>query len=149
MFSIRKSNLADEPSIIQLLQDCKLPTQDISTNTIDFSIATSNDRLVGCIGIESYGEDILLRSFAVSSEFRNKSLGSELLQWVLKGCNAARVKKIHLLTTAAEKYFVNYGFIKSDRATAPKSILGTTEFSEICPSTSSYLTFEISGINKV
>lgn len=148
MFSIRKSNLADESSIIQLLKDCKLPTQDISTNTIDFKIATSNDRLVGCIGIESYGEDVLLRSFAVSNEFRNNGLGSELLQWVLKECNEARVKKIHLLTTTAEKYFINHGFIKSDRANAPNSILRTTEFSEICPASSSYLTFVISGIKK-
>ncbi len=140
---IRKSNLVDEPVIIQLLSDCKLPTQDIIQNKIDFTVATNDDNLVGCIGIEPYGKDALLRSFAVSDNFRNNGLGSDLLQLMVKACKEMGIEKIHLLTTTAEKYFVKYGFVKSDRASAPKSISETTEFSEICPSTSIYLTLNI------
>lgn len=140
---IRKSKLVDESLIIQLLIDCKLPTHDIIQNKIDFKVAVNGDNLVGCIGIEPYGKDALLRSFAIADNFRNKSLGSDLLQLILKECKDMGIERIHLLTTTAENYFLKYGFIKSDRASAPKSIIETTEFSEICPSTSIYLTLSI------
>jgi amino-acid N-acetyltransferase len=141
--TIRKLDAVDNSLIIQLLSDCHLPTQDIIQNKIDFKVATNDNDLVGCIGIEPYGKDALLRSFAVSDRFRNKGLGSDLLKSMINECKEMGIERVHLLTTTAEKYFLKYGFIKSNRVSAPKSIIETTEFSEICPSTSIYLTLNI------
>jgi amino-acid N-acetyltransferase len=141
--TIRESDAVDNPLIIQLLSDCHLPTQDIIQNKIDFKVATNHDDIVGCIGIEPYDKDALIRSFAVSDGFRNKGLGSDLLKSVINECKEMGIERIHLLTTTAEKYFVKYGFVKSNRLSAPKSIIETTEFSEICPSTSIYLTLNV------
>jgi quercetin dioxygenase-like cupin family protein len=51
------------------------------------------------------------------------------------------VQNLHLLTVTAEKYFLSKGFIVTDRSLAPESIKCTSEFSTLCSSTSTYMTY--------
>ena len=126
--------------IKNLLQLNKLPFEDISTSKVDFFSLQSDGKIIGCIGIEKYGHDGLLRSFAVENNFKNKGIGSQLLDGFLQKSKKEGIEKLHLLTTTADKYFAKKGFTVSDRKNAPEAIAGSKEFSEICPSNSIYMT---------
>ena len=123
-----------------LLKDNNLPFEDIISSKVDFIVAEEQENILGCIGVEKYQEHVLLRSFAVADNYKGEGIGKELLLAMFEKSKEEDVQKIHLLTTTAEKYFKKYGFEICDRKEAPQSILKTKEFSEICPSSSAYMT---------
>jgi amino-acid N-acetyltransferase len=130
----------DIPTIVNLLRNNNLPAGDIDENRIDFLVAiNSADKIIGCIGIEKYSEEALLRSFAVDEDYQKKNIGAELLGRLFKISGESGIKTLHLLTTTAETYFKAKGFITSDRNSAPLSIKQTTEFTSLCPASSVYM----------
>lgn len=129
----------DLARITALLLSCELPVSDLQTSNITFIISTDNENLIGCIGIEPYGHNGLLRSFAVDSNYRKNGIGGQLLDKILAFCKQTGISNLHLLTTTAEKYFEAKGFIATFRDKAPSAIKNSAEFSSICPSTSTYM----------
>ncbi|MBL7743512.1 MAG: GNAT family N-acetyltransferase [Chitinophagaceae bacterium] len=136
----RKAELQDLPRIKELLLKSYLPASDLGESAIDFIIAeTGDNNVAGCIGVERYCVDGLLRSFAVDKLLRSKHIGSRLLNDLLSNSREKNIQQLHLLTTTAEKYFERAGFIAVARSEAPHSIRSTTEFSSLCPSSSAYI----------
>lgn len=132
----------DLHAIAELLRSNNLPTDDISRNKIDFLAAiNSAEKIIGCIGIEKYGEDALLRSFAVDNSLHHKKIGTALLERLIAVTRQTGIHTLHLLTTTAESYFLAKGFLLTRRDEAPASIKSTTEFSSLCPSSSAYMVF--------
>ena len=129
--------------IKELLKNNDLPYEDIIASKVRFITEEVNGVLVGCIGLERYGEEGLLRSFAVKDEYKNKGIGKRLLNQLIEQGKTDGLKRLHLLTTTADGYFEKNGFKRSDRAVAPKEISATKEFSEICPSSSVYMILDI------
>ena len=130
--------------IMDLLNNNSLPINDILENKIEFIVATSGDnKIVGCIGLERYVYDGLLRSFAVDKEYRNQKIGNALYNRLLSFSEQSGITILHLLTTSAEKYFSQKGFIVVKREKAPNSIRKTTEFSSLCPSSSTYMLLDL------
>ena len=138
-FEYRLSNEQYKREIISLLMDNKLPVSDLNSSKTQFIISIENDNVIGCIGIEPYEKDGLLRSLAVHPDYRNLGIGTQLLQRLLAYCRQLGIENVHLLTTTAEKYFLSKGFLNANRDEAPESIKKTLEFSTICPSTSAYM----------
>lgn len=68
----------DLDDISTLLKGNKLPYEDIRTSNVRFIIARNEEQLMGCIGLENYGTDGLLRSFAVAQSLQNKGYGKAL-----------------------------------------------------------------------
>src|SRR5258705_1182667 len=67
-----------------LLSSAELPVSDIEEGKIDFIIASNeSDGLIGCIGLERFETDGLLRSFAVEQSWRNKKIGHQLFNRLL------------------------------------------------------------------
>jgi amino-acid N-acetyltransferase len=128
-------------NIISLLKENELPIVDIDLIKIKFILAETGDKLVGCIGIEPYEKEGLLRSLAVNVKYRNSGIGNNLLQYLISYSKQMGINNLHLLTTTAESYFLSKNFVKSDRETAPDSIKNTIEFSSLCPSSSSHMVF--------
>jgi len=136
----RLSETRDREKIKNLLRLAELPVDDIDGGTIDFVLATDEKQEpIGCIGLEQYGIDGLLRSFAVDSAYRDKGIGHELLFRLLAFSRQSGVNDLHLLTTTAEKFFDRAGFSLLPRNEAPDSIKSTSEFSSLCPSSSAYM----------
>lgn len=133
----------DYNEIIELLRGNKLPYKDIISSKVEFITHRLNGSLVGCIGIENYGKDRLLRSFAVNDAYKSKGVGKKLLKELIVSSKEKGVKKLHLLTTTADLYFAKNGFFSVSRNNAPEKILESKEFSEICPSSSIYMVLEI------
>lgn len=142
MDNIKTKNF-DFEKIKKLLKNNDLPYDDIHSSGVEFITSEFKGKLVGCIGIEKYGEDGLLRSLAVEEEYKNRGLGKRLLNELIKKGKNEGIKKLHLLTTTAYKYFTRNGFRTINRLNAPVSIAKSKEFSELCPSNSIYMVKEI------
>ncbi|GGD81375.1 arsenic resistance N-acetyltransferase ArsN2 [Maribacter cobaltidurans] len=130
-------------NIKELLKNNDLPYEDIIASKVQFITEKENGVLVGCIGVEKYNEEGLLRSFAVRDEYKNKGIGKRLLNQLIDQSKTDGLKRLHLLTTTADGYFDKNGFKTADRAVAPNEISSTKEFSEICPSSSVYMIRDI------
>ncbi len=119
--------------IMKLLLNNQLPTEDINEQKIQFFVAIVNNVVVGAIGIEKYNHLGLQRSLAVNNEYRNLNIGKKLLLHLFDYCSTAKIKKLFLLTTTAEKYFYRFGFQAINRTDVPEVISNTKEFQDICP----------------
>ena len=135
----------DLAQVLALLKAHDLPYQDISLQKVDFILAVQNDRVIGCIGLEKYDQHGLLRSLVIDKNCQNRGIGSLLLDQLVSYCARCGVQNLHLLTTTAERYFASKGFLSKERQSAPPSIQETTEFSQLCPSSSSYMMKTLAG----
>lgn len=134
---------SDLQKIQDLLKRNRLPYGDLKSSKVKFIIKESNGHLMGCIGVEKYGADGLLRSLAVDENYKDNGIGKQLLTELFQKSEQEGMNKLHLLTTTADTYFKRFGFETVDRSNAPKAILQTKEFSEICPASSVYMTKDI------
>lgn len=126
--------------ITRLLTICELPTSDISSsNSILFFGLHSEGKLIGMIGLEIYGSVALLRSLAVAPEQRKHSLGISLVKFSEAYAAQQGIESMYLLTATAEKFFAKLGYSSASREDAPSSIKATSQFSGLCPSTSSFM----------
>jgi amino-acid N-acetyltransferase len=133
------ANKEDLDGISNLLAINNLPFADLQESAIAFIVGKINNDIIGCIGLENYGTEGMLRSFAVSPKFRNKGIGKELYRQLINYAVGQHIKTIHLLTETARDYFAGKGFVVADRTTAPQVIINSIEFSTLCPVSSVYM----------
>jgi amino-acid N-acetyltransferase len=136
-YSLAQDN--DLEAITSLLKINNLPYSDIQESPVEFIVAKSSNEIIGCIGVEIYKTDGLLRSFTVENNFRNKGIGKELYHRLLSYSAQSNVKTLHLLTNTAEEYFSAQGFIVANRSKAPELIKNSKEFASLCPASSFYM----------
>jgi amino-acid N-acetyltransferase len=136
----KRAQAQDLEDILEVLRRCELPYSDVSTEKIElFLLAKVDGKVVGTIGLETYGREALLRSMAVLPEYRGKGVATRLLRHILELAKKLGITSLHLLTTTADRYFLKKGFQPFERAQAPFAIQQTTEFAELCPSSSVYV----------
>jgi amino-acid N-acetyltransferase len=123
----------DAEEIKGLLRTSRLPTGGIAPHLQNFMMAKTNDGLKGVIGIEAYGKNGILRSFAVAEEARGQGIGKELFAMAIEHARELKIADLYLLTTTAEGFFSKRGFVKTDRKTTPYALQGTIEFKSACP----------------
>ncbi|ATB70003.1 Amino-acid acetyltransferase [Sulfurospirillum diekertiae] len=131
---IRKAIENEYRAITHLLASNQLPTADIYEKNITLFVGLIDEKIVATIGIETYGNEALLRSLCVKEGFKNQKLGEKILTYLISFCATANIQTVYLLTTTAEHYFERYGFEKIGREKTPQSIQNTREFQDICPS---------------
>ncbi|MCI0615080.1 arsenic resistance N-acetyltransferase ArsN2 [bacterium] len=133
----------DFEEIRDLLKSANLPFEDVENGIGHFLLARSEERLIGCVGLQICGDDALLRSLAVTEKERNRGLGKVLVQEILEYASRLNLQNIYLLTTTAEKFFRKHGFVNANRTKAPDAICMTSEFSSLCPSTAVFMNKEL------
>ena len=67
----RKALVVDFELIQHLLSECNLPFSDINPTKQYFIIAENDGKMIGCCGVEIYGDNVLFRSLAVSPDYRS------------------------------------------------------------------------------
>jgi amino-acid N-acetyltransferase len=132
--NIRAALLSDLQEIALLLEEVNLPTEDISYH-IDNFLVWFDDSLRGCIALEIYNENALLRSAAVRPDSQGIGIGKKLTRAIIAYAKLRGVTNLYLLTTTAEKFFQKEGFEIISRDNVPETIKSTTEFSHLCPDT--------------
>ena len=132
---ITNTSRADETRVKALLAASDLPSEDLTeAHMDDFLSLYDGERLVGCVGLERYGGNGLLRSLAVESSYRGRGLGSRLLAAIEAQAAAGGVSNLYLLTTTAEAFFSAHGYLLTERSQVPEVIGRTSEFQSLCPS---------------
>lgn len=121
--------------IRRLLNDAGLPTADLS-DRITFLGMWREERLVGVIGLEAFGDVGLLRSLAVDASLRGTGLGGWLVDQLEESAAGEGIQTLYLLTTTAEAFFARRGYLRVPRESAPPALQATSEFSTLCPSSS-------------
>lgn len=123
----------DLGAIRALLERLHLPAADVGAANQSFLVARLGDEVVGCVALEEYGDDALLRSLAVAPRLQGTGVGKAL--HALIGAEAERraVRAVYLLTTTAEQFFARAGFTRIDRASVPAALGASAEFRSLCP----------------
>ena len=128
---------ADHPAVVALLDASGLPRRDVTDALLaHFLVAKGGDELLGVIGLEPLGDVGLLRSLVVAASHRGRGLGIELTRALERHARDQGVAQLFLLTTTAERFFGKLGYETIPREDAPPPIQGTTEYRELCSSTS-------------
>ena len=130
---LRQSVGRDLPHVLQLLQECHLPTDDVPGIIDDFWVAQAGSDLVGVIALEGHGEIGLLRSLAITPQYRGRGAAQVLCDRVLASARERSMTDMYLLTTDADGYFKRRGFSVIDRDEAPAEIRSTRQFADLCP----------------
>lgn len=118
--------------ILELLEEADLPVAGV-THAESFLVAREQERLIGCIGLEVYGDVGLLRSLVVRPETRGSGLGKLLVEQLLETARARGVSTMYLLTTTADEYFPRFGFEPIPRDQADSRLQASEEFRGACP----------------
>ena len=133
---IKKAENQDVTLIRNLLAESDLYHADIDGESgHQFLIAWQEDDLIGSVALEVAGQVALLRSLAVKPEYRRKGVATKLVDAIESHAKSQDIKDLYLLTLTAAEFFSGLGYRKTDRAQAPVSLQGTTEFKSVCPAT--------------
>lgn len=134
MATIRQATTDDLPAIAQILGNAGLPFSDIGESHLpDFLVVEKDGAVVGCVGIERYGNDALLRSLAVDASRQGVGQGRHLVDAIETYARETRVKRLFLLTNSASGFFEDHGYHEIARDTAPEAVRASTQFSQLCP----------------
>lgn len=139
MIDFRFCQQQDVKPVCDLLRSSNLPHADFNLNKIKVILAIDNGDIIGSIGIELYPPNALLRSFVLHPDYRGKGIGNNMLQYLISYSSQKGIRDVHLLTDTADSYFISNGFIVANRNDAPAQIRKTSEFKDLCPSTSTYM----------
>ncbi|MBI5052579.1 MAG: GNAT family N-acetyltransferase [Chloroflexi bacterium] len=141
----RNATSSDWDCIAQLLQEAKLPLDGARDHLDHFVLAIKDESVIGCAGLEVYGECALLRSVAVSAGERGKGLGIQLVRQILDQAKAKQLGTIILLTETAPNFFPKFGFRIIKRDDAPASVKESIEFKEACCESAVTMRLDLAG----
>jgi amino-acid N-acetyltransferase len=130
---ITKASDNHRPMVIALLLTEKLPVEDLPTSLDHFFVALHEDKIIGAIGLEQYGNYALLRSMVVHTAHRNKHIASRLVEQLENYGKMLDISAMYLLTETAPAYFEQKGYQKITREEMPAALQASSEFSHVCP----------------
>ncbi|MEO8101672.1 MAG: arsenic resistance N-acetyltransferase ArsN2 [Betaproteobacteria bacterium] len=131
--AFRPATRQDWPAIRVLLRSANLPLDGAEAHLATFLVATADETVVGCVGIERHADAALLRSCAVADDCRRQGLGHELVRRAIALARSLGIRELVLLTTTAETYFPRFGFAPAARDAVSDSLKSSPEFSGACP----------------
>jgi amino-acid N-acetyltransferase len=143
-YTIREATSDDVGPVLALLEAAELPTVGVGQSLRGFLVAESDGTIVGSVGVEHCGHRVaLLRSTAVRNDWRGRGVGRRLVGRAIAAADAKGIIALYLLTTTAESYFAELGFVRIERDDAPSSIKATEEFRSGCPASAAVMTLRI------
>lgn len=118
------------PAICALLGELDLDHEGFDEQKMSEFLALENENgLMGCVGLEVFGEDAVLRSLAVSPSGRGIGYGWMLADMAINQARFRGVRRLYLVTEKASDFFAaKHGFRVFDLSTAPASVAASTTF---------------------
>ena len=106
---IRKATQADLKDIKTILSFYYLDTENVEKNLPEFIVAQTNNKIIGCACLD-LGDVVELRSIAILPSYRNKGVGSKLVDAILE--RAEDLTDTVYLRTTSPVFFEKKGFTK-------------------------------------
>lgn len=140
LFHVNVRPIQFDAEVEALLQSAGLPVSDLKgKDTFELFGLRADGNLVGVVGVERYGEVALLRSLAVDAAHRASGYGQALVHHAERWAAQQGVTACYLLTTTAADFFARLGYEVTSRAEAPAAIAATSQFSGLCPASSTFM----------
>jgi SAM-dependent methyltransferase len=103
--SIRRATKDDLMAVEALLRERSLPTDGVAAlfaaDPTQFVVATDGTVVIGVAGVETCGDNGLLRSVAVRHDWQHRDVGRHLVTRALNDAEARGISALYLLTTTA------------------------------------------------
>lgn len=130
--AVRPATTHDVLAVEALLESFDLPTAGVTDHVADFIVAADGGRIVAAAGIELYGTVALLRSVAVSIDYRSQGIARTLVEHLLDRARGAGVREVFLLTSTAADYFARHGFSPISDGEVDPAVRASKEFDSCC-----------------
>ena len=134
---IYSANAKDYRLIQSLLESSYLPLDGVKEHLSNFLVLKKENKVIGTVGLEVYGNKALLRSLVVAKFFHGKGYGKRLYHAILEKARAKKISEIYLLTETAESFFTKQGFEMISRNSVAPEVKKSVEFGSACPETAS------------
>jgi amino-acid N-acetyltransferase len=139
--ALRAATRGDFAVVRALLSDAGLPIRDLdSAPGLRMWVAEEGSRIVGTIGLESYGAAGLVRSLVVVPAHRARGLGSVLVARLEQEATARETRLLVLLTETAQPFFKRLGYQVIERGYVPDEVRQSAEFTSLCPASAVCMT---------
>jgi UDP-N-acetylmuramate: L-alanyl-gamma-D-glutamyl-meso-diaminopimelate ligase len=128
--AIRPAQRADMPAVRHILEQVHLADEPARDDQFpNFFVLRNEKGNVGCVSLEVFDDDAILRALAVDPEFRGAGYGWMLADMAVGQARWRGVRRIYLLTESASDFFAaKFGFRVVDRSTLGKAIAATETF---------------------
>ncbi|WER50411.1 GNAT family N-acetyltransferase [Cupriavidus sp. WKF15] len=123
----RLATKADLRDVEALLQACSLPVGGIYREAVQFHVSRDKTGLLGCAGIEAFGDVGLLRGVAVAERARRAGLAALLVCALVADVRLRGIECLVVQTETAAGYFTRLGFTPVERAAIPHDLLLSLE----------------------
>jgi amino-acid N-acetyltransferase len=133
-WEVVRAELEESDSARRLLSGSDLPTQGLDETEL-WCVRDGAGRVLGIAGLETWGEQGLLRSVVVEESHRKDGVGSALVERVIKEANAKSLAELYLITETAPLFFQRFGFDSFDRSDVVGPVLNSIEFKGACAET--------------
>jgi amino-acid N-acetyltransferase len=128
VINVSRVSIEEIAVIKSILKEVKLPLNGIEDHLYNFLKLKVDGNIIGTIGFEVYGQQALLRSFAIKPGYQGNGYGQILYKSLISRAKELNVVEIYLLTDSASEFFAKNGFIIFKREDAPEVIKNTHEF---------------------
>lgn len=141
--TIEPARAADLGQLASLLDAAGLPLAGFAEHLDATLVARDGPAIAGCVALELYGEEVLLRSLVVAPEARGGGLGERLTRAALELARSSGARHVRLLTTTAQRFFLRIGFRQIDRADLPAALGASEELRGACPDSAVAMTLDL------
>jgi N-acetylglutamate synthase-like GNAT family acetyltransferase len=126
--TVADAGASDGPGVIAVLAAVGLPTVGVAAAIDRFVVARDGGSVIGCAGLELYGETALLRSLAVLPAYRGRGVGGGLARRIVERARASGAREAVLLTSTVQAMAAAFGFTPIARETLPAEVRDSWEF---------------------
>ncbi len=137
-FPIEVARKNDLSAIESLLRTVNLPTEGVESFLDNFLVVRKSEgdnvseAIFGCIGLESYGADALLRSLAIHPDVQGQGMGKRLVDRITRDAKERGISSLYVLTDTAEEFIKKLNFTVTSRDTVSEALLQSVEFTTLC-----------------
>ncbi len=142
---VRPARETDFAAIAQLLVESNLPDNGLWQAMPNTLLAENNGQVLGVFAFEHYGQNALLRSYAVAPAWRGRGVGKALWQELLKSASSKGITTFYLLTNTIAEMAERAGFERISRDDAPAAVRNSVEFSLNCCSGAAVMRLLLKG----
>ena len=121
---------SDMASVRDLLRELDLDFEDVDDDDhTSFLVLQNESGFVGCIAIEVFGEEAVLRSLAVKPSARGVGYGWMLTDSAIAAARFRGVRRLYLITAKASDFFAaKHGFHVVEPSTVGQEVARSTTF---------------------
>jgi arsenate reductase len=132
--TVRQSEASDRAAILALLQQASLPIDDlVEPGRVRFWAAVRDGKIVGAVGLETFGTSGYLRSLVVAADERSQGTGVALVRALERDAAAGGLREMALLTQTAQLFFARLDYRVIPREQAPEAVRVHPQFQSLCP----------------